>query len=236
MQYMDQIDILREFIKSEQVGNWVMQVQTIKAMPPNLQGGGDNRTKYICSSRLLMDDKSTASHLASVKSCMRWNQWSSTVQQLKSDQHKDCSAAQRQKNRHDSNNILEYLGSGKNIWGKLCHSTFSWYWHCCTWIRECWHAAKLGHSLKLRYSLKNDWSQRFRFRDQEELPCYDACAKLPCQGHIRYSLLLGRDVLKYELRVYHPALYEAPCCNPTNHLKPMPSRWVSCTDVTLDPE
>ena len=40
MQYMDQIDILREFIKSEQVGNWVMQVQTIKVMPPNLQGGG----------------------------------------------------------------------------------------------------------------------------------------------------------------------------------------------------
>ena len=26
MQYMDQIDILRGFIKSEQVGNWVMQV------------------------------------------------------------------------------------------------------------------------------------------------------------------------------------------------------------------
>ena len=40
MQYMDQIDILRGFIKSEQVGNWVMQVQTIKVMPPNLQGVG----------------------------------------------------------------------------------------------------------------------------------------------------------------------------------------------------
>ena len=40
MQYMDQIDILRGFMKSEQVGNWVMQVQTIKVMPPNLQGGG----------------------------------------------------------------------------------------------------------------------------------------------------------------------------------------------------
>ena len=37
---MDQIDILRGFMKSEQVGNWVMQVQTIKVMPPNLQGGG----------------------------------------------------------------------------------------------------------------------------------------------------------------------------------------------------
>ena len=37
---MDQIDILRGFMKSEQVGNWVMQVQTIKVMAPNLQGGG----------------------------------------------------------------------------------------------------------------------------------------------------------------------------------------------------
>ena len=61
-----------------------------------------------------MDDKSTASHLASVKPCMRWNQWrSSKVQQLKSDQHKDCSAAEQQRNRHDSNIILEYLDSGK---------------------------------------------------------------------------------------------------------------------------
>ena len=33
MQYMDQIDILRGFIKSEQVANWVLQVQTIKVMP-----------------------------------------------------------------------------------------------------------------------------------------------------------------------------------------------------------
>ena len=35
------------------------------------------------------------------------------VQQLKSDQHKDCSAAEQQGKRHDSNIILEYLDSGK---------------------------------------------------------------------------------------------------------------------------
>ena len=47
MQYMDQTDILRGFIKSEQVGNWVMPIQTMNVMPPNLQGGRDNRIKYI---------------------------------------------------------------------------------------------------------------------------------------------------------------------------------------------
>ena len=59
----------------------------------------------------MMDDKSTASHLASVKPCMHWNH--EEVQQLKSDQHKDCGAAQQQRNRRDSNNILENLDSGK---------------------------------------------------------------------------------------------------------------------------
>ena len=30
------------------------------------------------------------------------------------------------------------------------------------------------------------------------------------------SLLLGADVLKYELCVYSPELFEAPCCNPSS--------------------
>ena len=30
------------------------------------------------------------------------------------------------------------------------------------------------------------------------------------------SLLLGADVLKYELCVYSPVLFEAPCCNPSS--------------------
>ena len=62
----------------------------------------------------MMDDKSTANHLASVKPCMReiteefqhFSSW-------KDDQHKDCSAAQHQRNRHDSNKILEYLDNGE---------------------------------------------------------------------------------------------------------------------------
>ena len=57
------------------------------------------------------------SHLASVKQCMRWNQWrTSTVHvSYNSDQHKDCSAAQQQRNRHDSNKIIDYLDDSKNL-------------------------------------------------------------------------------------------------------------------------
>ena len=36
----------------------------------------------------------------------KFNSW-------KSDQQKDCSAAQQKRNRHESNKILEYLDSGK---------------------------------------------------------------------------------------------------------------------------
>ena len=39
MQYMDRIDILRWFIRSVRAGNWLMQVWTMKEMPPNLLGG-----------------------------------------------------------------------------------------------------------------------------------------------------------------------------------------------------
>ena len=50
-------------------------------------------------------NKRTSNRLASVKHCIWWNQWrASTVNAgWKSDQHKDCSAAQQQRNRHDSN-------------------------------------------------------------------------------------------------------------------------------------
>ena len=116
---------------------------------------------------------------------------------------------QQQRNRYNSNKIIEYLDS-ENLF-EVNFVTFHWYWHCCTLIRKCWHAAQLGQKILV-------WSQVFRLCDQEELPCCDTCVKVPYQSHIRYSecgstfavpLLLGTDVLKYELCVYPPALLEA---------------------------
>ena len=50
-------------------------------------------------------NKRTSNRLASVEHCIWWNQWRASTVHVgwKSDQHKDCSAAQQQRNRHDSN-------------------------------------------------------------------------------------------------------------------------------------
>ena len=53
-------------------------------------------------------------------------------------------AAQQQRNGYDSNKIIEYMDS-KNVFE--VNSAFSWYWHCCTLIGECWHAAQLGQKI-----------------------------------------------------------------------------------------
>ena len=70
---------------------------------------------FMCTSRLMMDDKSTASHLASVKPCVcaKINDEFQQSNSRKGDQHKDCTTTQQQRNRHDSNKIPEYLDSGK---------------------------------------------------------------------------------------------------------------------------
>ena len=178
-----------------------------------------------------MDDKSTASHLASAKPVCA--EISEEVQQFNSWKVTNTKTVVLLNSRETDMTQVTSL----NTWiaGKYFRSTLSL---CILMILALLHINQgmlTCSKVRTRYSLNNDWSQGFRLRDQEELPCCDACVKLPCQGHIKYSLLLGRDVLKYELCVYPPALL-APCCNPTNHLKPMPSRWVSCANVTLEPE
>ena len=115
------------------------------------------------------------------------------------------------------------------MWGKLCHSAFSWYWHCCTLISKCWHAAQFGQKILV-------WSQGFRLCDQEELPCCDICVKVPYQSHIRYSECGSTFAvpathycwvqmclsMNYVFILLHYLRLLAPCCNPTNHLKQMP--------------
>ena len=44
---MDRSEILRRFIKSQRAGNWFMQVQSMKKMPPNLQGGALSVHKFF---------------------------------------------------------------------------------------------------------------------------------------------------------------------------------------------
>ena len=117
----------------------------------------------------------------------------------------------------------------ESIWDKLCYSLFSWYWHCCTLIRECL-TCSTGQKIF-------GWSQCFRLCDQEELPCCDTCGIVPYQSHIRYSecgstsavaathycevqmcLSMNYVFIQHYLRLL------APCCNLTCHLKQMPYR------------
>ena len=41
----------------------------------------------------------------------------------------------------------QIIGLWESIWGKLCHTEFSWCWYCCTWVRESWHAAQLEQKI-----------------------------------------------------------------------------------------
>ena len=84
-------------------------------------------------------------------------------------------------------------------------------------------------TVRTRDSWQNDWSQGFKLCDQEELPCYDTCVKLPCQGHNRHSEWVTTHCwvqmclsMSYMFIIQHYLRLLAPCCNPTNHLNQMP--------------
>ena len=80
---------------------------------------------------------------------------------------------------------------------------------------------------------------RFQTLWQKELPCCDICVKVPYQSHIRYSECGSTFAvpathycwvqmylsMNYVFILQHYLRLLAPCCNPTNHLKQMPSKY-----------
>ena len=138
-----------------------MQVQTMKVVPPKLQGVGWGciivQNIFMSTSRLMMDN--TWLWLKPVRAEI--NKKFEKFNSCKSDQQKDCSAAQQQRNRHDSNKTK-----------------------------------KSNHAVTLVSNYPGKATS-------------DTVSVDPLLLFQQLSKLLGRDVLKYGLCVYPPALVEA---------------------------
>ena len=101
----------------------------------------------------------------------------------KSDQNKDCSAAQQQRNRHDSNKILEYMDSGKTFEVNFVtlHSL------------DLGNVAQKSGNVDMQQNYDKTFLKKWLVTRFQTYKSYHAVA--PCQGPIRYSDTVSVDPL-----------------------------------------
>ena len=118
------------------------------------------------------------------------------------------------------NSDHQILGRWESIWGKLCHTAFSWWWYCCTSVRECWHVAQLEQKLldKMTDHRVSDFvfkksnvvapASTYPAKATSDTVSVDLLLLLQQYIFVGYNSRELVDVLKYEPCVYPTTLFE----------------------------